>query len=161
MIDQETWKIGTDHDKMEKLIKYNMMYNTIKAFFWKKKAFSSKVKQFTFFLWMVAFKTHLGVIGKFIWIGKMTHNVIKKDLLTPCTDKSSVHLTSFFLSESHLDRVLVWILLYFTLHSRTWQIGSSEYVPWFFLYLFFKSNFCTSSWSTSFKIKLCLFRFFM
>ena len=45
---------------------------------------------------MVAFKTHLGVIGKFIWIGKMTHNVIKKDLLTPCTDKSSVHLTSFF-----------------------------------------------------------------
>ena len=33
MIDQETWKIGTDHDKMEKLIKYNMMYNTIKVFF--------------------------------------------------------------------------------------------------------------------------------
>ena len=61
---------------MEKLIKY-MMYNNIKSVFLKKKAFSSKVKQFTFFLWMVAFKTRLEVIGKFTWIGKMTHNVIK------------------------------------------------------------------------------------
>ena len=24
MIDKETWKIGTDHDKMEKLIKYHL-----------------------------------------------------------------------------------------------------------------------------------------
>ena len=24
MIDKETWKIGKNHDKMEKLIKYNM-----------------------------------------------------------------------------------------------------------------------------------------
>ena len=24
MIDKKTWKIGTDNDKMEKLIKYNM-----------------------------------------------------------------------------------------------------------------------------------------
>ena len=68
---------------------------------------------------MVAFKTHLGVVGKFTCIGKMAHNVIKKDLLTPCTDKSSVRLTYFFLSESHLGRALVRILLYFTLHSRT------------------------------------------
>ena len=56
MIDKETWKIDTDRDQMEKVLKYNMMYNTIKASFWKKKAFSSKVKQFTFFLWIVAFK---------------------------------------------------------------------------------------------------------
>ena len=26
MIDKETWKIGTDSDKMEKLIKYNMPF---------------------------------------------------------------------------------------------------------------------------------------
>ena len=79
MIDKETWKIGKDRDKMEKLIKYNMMYNNIKSVFLKKKkaAFSSEVKQFTFFLWMVAFKTRLEVIGKFTWIGKMTHNFIK------------------------------------------------------------------------------------
>ena len=51
MIDKETWKKDTDRDQMEKVIKYNMMYNIIKASFWKKKeAFSSKVKQFTFFL---------------------------------------------------------------------------------------------------------------
>ena len=49
MIDKETQKIGKDRDKMEKLIKY-MMYNNIKSVFLKKKAFSSKVKQFTFFL---------------------------------------------------------------------------------------------------------------
>ena len=36
------------------------------------------VKQSTvFFLWMIAFKTHLDLIGKFKWIGKMTYNVIK------------------------------------------------------------------------------------
>ena len=50
MIDKETWKIGTDRDKMEKLIKYNMMYNTIKASFW----------------WMVAFETHLQSNAKYL-----------------------------------------------------------------------------------------------
>ena len=47
MIDKELWKVGTDRDKMEKIIKYNMcMYNFIRASFWKK-TFSSNVKQFT------------------------------------------------------------------------------------------------------------------
>ena len=71
MIDEETCKLGTDHDKMEKSIKYNMHVQYHKCLFWKeKKAFWGKVKQFTF-LWMVAFKTHLDIIGKFTWIGKM------------------------------------------------------------------------------------------
>ena len=33
MIDKETWKIDTDRDQMEKVLKFNMMYNTIKASF--------------------------------------------------------------------------------------------------------------------------------
>ena len=37
-MDKETWKIGTDRDKMEGLIKYNMHVQ-----------FSSNVKQFTVF----------------------------------------------------------------------------------------------------------------
>ena len=54
MIDKETYKISTDHDKMEKLIKYNTHVQYHKSFFFKKKkkkkAFSGKVKQFTFFM---------------------------------------------------------------------------------------------------------------
>ena len=58
MIDKETWKVGADGDKMEKIIKYNICkYNIIKISFWKR-TFSSNVKQFTFFfLGMVALKT--------------------------------------------------------------------------------------------------------
>ena len=45
MIDKETWKIGTDCDKMEKLIKYNMpvQYHK-KCLLWEKKQKLSKVK---------------------------------------------------------------------------------------------------------------------
>ena len=84
MIDKETWKIGTDCNKMEKLIKYNIYvqyYN--KSIFLKKKKkkkniISNKIKKLTvFFLLMASFKTHLNVIGKFRWIGKMTYNIIK------------------------------------------------------------------------------------
>ena len=39
------------------------------------------MKQFTvFFLWMVAFKTRLDVIGKLTWIGKIMYDVIKYGL---------------------------------------------------------------------------------
>ena len=49
MIDKETWKVGADGDKMEKIIKYNICkYNIIKISFWKR-TFSSNAKQFTFF----------------------------------------------------------------------------------------------------------------
>ena len=76
MIDKETWKIQTDCGKMEKLIKYNM-HEYHKNFFLKKN-FQSNMKQFTIiFSWMVAFKTNLDVIGKFMWIGKMMYNIIK------------------------------------------------------------------------------------
>ena len=38
MIDKETWKIGTECDEMEKLIKYHMhLHNIIKSVFLKKK----------------------------------------------------------------------------------------------------------------------------
>ena len=51
MIDKETAKIGTDCDKMEKLIKYNMRVQYHKSISLKKKnTFSCNVKQFTFFL---------------------------------------------------------------------------------------------------------------
>ena len=46
MIDEETWNIRTDRDKMETLIKYNMtvQYHK-KCFFFKRKKASSNVKQ--------------------------------------------------------------------------------------------------------------------
>ena len=37
MIDKETWNIGTDCDKMEELIKYNMLVQYHKSLFLKKK----------------------------------------------------------------------------------------------------------------------------
>ena len=40
MIDEETCKLGTDHDKMEKSIKYNMHVQYHKCLFWKKKKLS-------------------------------------------------------------------------------------------------------------------------
>ena len=30
MIDKETWKTDTDRDQMEKVVKYNMMYKSVK-----------------------------------------------------------------------------------------------------------------------------------
>ena len=50
MVDKETWKIGTDCDKMEKLIKYHMhvKYHK-KGLLKKKKLFQATVKQSTFF----------------------------------------------------------------------------------------------------------------
>ena len=61
MIDNETWKIETDCDKMEKLIKYHMhvQYHT-KSLFEKEKTFSSNYATIhCFFLQTIAFKTHL------------------------------------------------------------------------------------------------------
>ena len=43
----------------------------------KKKPFSSNIKESSFFLWMIACKTHLELTGKLTWIGKMMHNAIK------------------------------------------------------------------------------------
>ena len=37
MIDKETWKIGTVHDKMKELIKYNMHVQYHKSIFLKQK----------------------------------------------------------------------------------------------------------------------------
>ena len=79
MIDKETWKTGTDCDKMENLTKYNMHVQYHKSVFLKKN-FPSNVKNLLFFSWMVAFKTNLDIIGKFKWIGKMTYNIIKSGL---------------------------------------------------------------------------------
>ena len=59
---------------MEELIKYYMHVQYHKSLFLKKKLshFSSNLKQFNCFLLIAAFKTHLYVVGKFTWIGKMT-----------------------------------------------------------------------------------------
>ena len=62
---------------MEELIKCNMHKQYHKSVFLKQKTPSSNAKQFTVFLGVGAFKTHLDVIGKFTWMGKMTYNVIK------------------------------------------------------------------------------------
>ena len=53
MIDKETWKIGTDRDEMEKLIKYYMhVQQHIKIIFLKKKWLSQvTVKQSTVFFY--------------------------------------------------------------------------------------------------------------
>ena len=50
MIDKETWKTGTDHDKMEKLIKYDMhiQYHE-KCLFKRRKLSQVAVKQSIFF----------------------------------------------------------------------------------------------------------------
>ena len=55
----DTWKTGTDCDKMEQLIKYKMHKQYHKSVFLKKKKkkASSNVKQFTVVLWLGAFKT--------------------------------------------------------------------------------------------------------
>ena len=49
MLDKETWKIGTDRDKMEKLIKYNMHVQYHKSVFFKKKTFWSNKTIHCFF----------------------------------------------------------------------------------------------------------------
>ena len=74
MIDKETWKIGTE---LNNQIQHACTISSKRLF---EKNFPSNVKQFTFFSWMVAFKTNLDIIGKFKWIGKMTYNVIKSGL---------------------------------------------------------------------------------
>ena len=54
MIGKETWKIGTDRDKMEKLIKYHMhVYYHKKRFFEKDKTSSSnrEIIHCFFFKW--------------------------------------------------------------------------------------------------------------
>ena len=50
MIGKETWKIGTDRDKMEKLIKYHMHVHCKKRFFEKDKTSSSNREIIEFFL---------------------------------------------------------------------------------------------------------------
>ena len=48
-----------------------------RASFWKIKFSTKYKKQFpVLFLWMLSFKTYPDLIGKFIWIGKMTLNFI-------------------------------------------------------------------------------------
>ena len=76
MIDKERWKIRTNCDKMEKLSNTSCISKSV--FLKKKKLSRVTVKQSTvFFLWMIAFKTHLDLTGKFKWIGKMTYKLIK------------------------------------------------------------------------------------
>ena len=56
------------------------MYDIIKSVFLKKKTFTQvTVKQSTVFSMndAVAFKTHLDLIGKLKWIGKMMYHLIK------------------------------------------------------------------------------------
>ena len=77
----DTWKTGTDFDKMEQLIKYKMHKQYHKSVILKKA--SSNVKQFTVFLWLGAFKTHPDVIGKFTWIEKRCITSSNKVWQTP------------------------------------------------------------------------------
>ena len=57
------------------------MYNNMKSVVSKKKNLSINRKIIhCFFLWMIAFNTHLDLIGKLRWIRKMTYNVIKYGL---------------------------------------------------------------------------------
>ena len=73
MIDKETWKTGTDRDKMKKIIKYHLQVQYKKRLLEKEKTFSSNRQTIrSFFLRMIAFKTHLDLVGKLKWIGKMT-----------------------------------------------------------------------------------------
>ena len=52
MIDKETWKTGTDRDKMEKLINYHMHVQYHESVFLKKKNLSQvTVKQSTVFFY--------------------------------------------------------------------------------------------------------------
>ena len=56
MSDRETWKTGTDCDKMEKLIKYHMHVQYQKSIFLKKKKLSQvniKKSVFFFYEWCV------------------------------------------------------------------------------------------------------------
>ena len=54
MIDKERWNIRTDRDKMEKLIKYNILVKHKKCIF-KKKNLQVAWNNPVFFLWMIAF----------------------------------------------------------------------------------------------------------
>ena len=50
MIDKETWKVGTDCDKMEKFLKYHMHVPYLKSVFFKKKKLSKvTIKKSTVF----------------------------------------------------------------------------------------------------------------
>ena len=61
MIDKKTWKIGTDHDKMGKLIKCQMHVQYIKRLFGKEKTYSSNRKTVHRFF----YEWFLELIGKF------------------------------------------------------------------------------------------------
>ena len=52
MKDKETWNIRIDRGEMEKFIEYNMIVYHEKRVFFKKKSFSSNVKQSTVFFSM-------------------------------------------------------------------------------------------------------------
>ena len=75
----DTWKIGTDCYKMEELIKCNMHKQYHKSVFLKQKTPSSNAKQFTVFLWVGAFKTHLDVLGNSHGWGKWHITSSNKD----------------------------------------------------------------------------------
>ena len=68
---------------MEKLIKYHMYVQYHKKHP-KKKLYQATIIQSTVFLWMMAFKTLLHLIGRFKWIWKMMHTMpSNKAWLTP------------------------------------------------------------------------------
>ena len=74
-------KTGTDRYNMEKLVKQHMHVQYHKKRLFEKELSQVTVKQLAvFFLRMIAFKTHLDLIAKFKWIGKVTHNILKQGL---------------------------------------------------------------------------------
>ena len=95
--------------KMEKLIKYNMHIQH-----YKKRLFEEKKTKLLrslktihcLFLWMMAFKTHLDLIGKSIWIGKMINQ--KVDSRITCT------ICSYIQSKcrGRIERQTFWCFLF-------------------------------------------------
>ena len=68
MIDKETWKIRAHCDKNGKINQIpHVCTITYKSIFLKKKKLSqvTVIQSTVFFIWMVAFKTHLDLTGKF------------------------------------------------------------------------------------------------
>ena len=77
MIDKETLKNRNRFWKINQ-IPHACTITYKKHIFEKEKAFSSNHKTIlVFFQWIIAFKTHLDLIGKFKCIGKMMYYIIK------------------------------------------------------------------------------------
>ena len=111
MIDKETWKIGTHHDKMEELIQYSMHAQYHKSVFLKKKTLSSNVKQFTVFLW-------IALMGNSHGFGKWCTTSSNKAWLTSCNElwpDYQKHVNQIILNCTILQ-ILIYVFnwLYFT-----------------------------------------------